>query len=491
MSRRSLERLAALVWIGVGLMLLVRGGRMLVAHGEAGGSPWGWLVGGVLLGAAKGRFVLSRSAARNRARIAALESPRPWQVFAPRFWPLIAVMMGFGFGLRSLAEGGVLGWGLVGGLYAGIGAALLASSRAYFGALPVPIDTSIPADFEPATPPRGLLVVNLGTPDAPTAPAVRRYLREFLGDPRVVRLPRPLWWTILNLFVLPKRSPRSAEAYRKVWGERGSPLMFHTADTAAGLAERLGPRWKVVTAMRYGHPSIAHGIELLAAEGVREVTILPLFPQWSDTTCGTSLVEVARVLGSRRDGPAPRMIPPFPADEACLAAMAAIAREEVGDTAIDRWVFSFHGVPERYVRDGDPYLEQCQETAVGLARHLGLERGQWEVVFQSRFGKEPWLTPAADERVPELAREGVGSVAVLTPGFACDCLETIEEIGMELADEFREAGGTTFIRVPCPNADPRWVAALARLVEAAPAAAPEASRGESPEPLVAAKAARA
>ena len=483
MSRRSLELLAAAVWIGVGAMLATRGGRMLLEHADAGGSVWGWLVGGALLGAAKGKFVLSRSAARNRARIAELEAPRPWQVFAPRFWPLIGLMIGLGAGLRWLAASGYLGWGFVGGLYVGIGAALLASSRAYFGELPQPIDTSIGPDFEPEQPPRGLLVVNLGTPDAPTAEAVRRYLREFLGDPRVVRLPKPLWWTILNLFVLPRRSPRSAEAYRKVWGERGSPLMFHTADTAAGIANHLGPEWKVVTAMRYGHPSIAHGVELLAAEGVREMTVLPLFPQWSDTTCGTSLVEVARVLSSRRDGPAPRMIPPFPADEGCLAAMAAMAHEAVGDTTIERWVFSFHGVPERYVRDGDPYLQQCQETAVGLARHMGLEREQWEMVFQSRFGKEPWLTPAADERVPELAREGVKSVAVLTPGFACDCLETIEEIGMELADDFRDAGGETFVRVPCPNADPRWIAALARLVEDSPsqalevdAAAPRAAR---------------
>jgi ferrochelatase len=310
------------------------------------------------------------------------------------------------------------------------------------------------------------LIVNLGTPNAPEPTAVKRYLREFLSDKKVVRLPRLLWIPILNLIVLPRRAKRVARAYASIWMPKGSPLLVHTVSLSQEVAKALGPEWRVVTAMRYGRPSIQRGIELLAGDGVEELTVLPLFPQWSDTTSGTVQSEVSRVLDGRRDGPALRMIPAYPADPALLARMGEMARAATQGQEPDLFVFSFHGLPESYVRAGDPYLNHCQQTAVGLAAALGLQPDQWEMTFQSRFGSEPWLTPSTSDRVPELARTGTKHIAVLTPGFPCDCLETLEEIGQELKADFLAAGGEKFVSVPCPNGDQAYAAGLAQLVRA-------------------------
>ncbi|HIG87139.1 MAG TPA: ferrochelatase [Planctomycetes bacterium] len=462
----TLNRIAALIWIGVGGMLLVRGWLMLKPLAET--NPIGttaWLVGGLILGAAKGRYVLWNTALRNRRRMRDLAVPRLQLVFAPSFWPLIALMIGAGVGLRALASNGYLSYGPVGALYVGIGAALTASSLAYWGLLPPPIETSAKsADPNKRPTTRGLLVVNLGTPDAAEPGAVRRYLREFLSDPRVVRLPRLLWIPILNLFVLPWRVRRVTRAYASIWTSQGSPLLMHTEALTQELAKELGSPWRVVTAMRYGRPSIRRGIELLAAEGLSELVVLPLFPQWSDTTSGTVQAAVSKALAQRRDGPALRMIPAYPADSTLLARQAELARAVTDGQDPELHVFSFHGLPESYVRAGDPYLAHCQQTARGLAAALGLGDDQWEMTFQSRFGGEPWLTPSTSDRVPELAREGLRRVAILTPGFPCDCLETLEEIGEQLKEAFISAGGETFLCVPCPNADPDWARALARLV---------------------------
>ncbi len=469
-SLNFLNRIAALIWVSVGSMLVVRGWLMLEPlMAEHPSATVAWLTGGLVLGAAKGRYVLWNAALRNRRRIRDLDSPRLYLVFAPSFWPLIALMMGFGFGLRALASNGYLSYHSVGAIYVGIGAALLASSLAYWGLLPPPVDTD--PKGEPAKP-RGkaqgkaLLIVNLGTPNAPEPTAVKRYLREFLSDKKVVRLPRLLWIPILNLIVLPRRAKRVARAYASIWMPKGSPLLVHTESLSQEVAKALGPEWRVVTAMRYGRPSIQRGIELLTGDGIEELTVLPLFPQWSDTTSGTVQAEVSRVLNGRRDGPALRMIPAYPADPALLARMGEMARAATQGQEPDLFVFSFHGLPESYVRAGDPYLNHCQQTAVGLAAALGLQPDQWEMTFQSRFGSEPWLTPSTSDRVPELARTGTKHIAVLTPGFPCDCLETLEEIGQELKADFLAAGGEKFVSVPCPNGDQAYAAGLAQLVRA-------------------------
>ncbi len=304
--------------------------------------------------------------------------------------------------------------------------------------------------------PRGVLLVNLGTPDAPTPAAVRRYLREFLSDPRVVELNPWLWALVLRAFVLPMRARRSAEAYAQVWTPEGSPLLVHSRRLAEGLQARLGDAYRVVLAMRYGEPSLAAGLEELQRAGCEQIRVLPLFPQYSNSTTGSVRAEVSRLLAARRAPPACCFAPAFPTAAGYVEAVARRAEETAAGGTIDHWIFSFHGLPEAYVRRGDPYLEHCTATSWKLARRLGLERSQWEMVFQSRFGRQPWLRPALDEYVAELAARA-GRVLVLLPAFAADCLETLEEVGVRLRALYLARGGGELLVAPALNDSPAWL----------------------------------
>jgi len=314
-----------------------------------------------------------------------------------------------------------------------------------------------------AAPPTGVLLVNVGSPSAPTAPAVRRYLREFLGDPDVVKLNRVVWWLLLNGIILPIRSPKSAKLYQSVWTEHGSPLIHNSRLQRDALQRELGSSFHVALAMRYGEPSIAQGLDELEARGCREFVLVPMFPQYSGTTTGTVEKAVKGALARRAGKLALRVVPPHFDDPGYIEAVATRIRESTAGARVEHHVFSFHGLPERYVRDGDPYRDHCVATANALAQRLGLKEGEWSLVFQSRFGREPWLQPYAAEAVPALAKR-YKALAVACPGFAADCLETLEEICEGLGHDFKAAGGESWTVAPCLNDHPRWIAALATLV---------------------------
>lgn len=478
----QLKTLAGIIWVLVGGMLLTRSVPMVQSASEQSG----WtttvvsLLIGALLGAGKGKFVLSKTARRNRMRIEALSHARIWNIFTAKTWLLVVLMIGLGMLLRGGAAAGWFSWAAIAGVYAGIGAAMLVSSWVYFRVVPQPLRTRVEADHVLPRRKVGVLVANLGTPDAPTTAAVRRYLRQFLWDSRVVEVWRWLWFVILNGIILPLRGPRSARAYQRVWTEEGSPLLTNSQAFCDALTQRLGDDFEVCLAMRYGNPSLAKGIDSLCDAGCENVIIASMFPQASNTTTGTLQAEVARVAGLRRDAPALQFVGPLYDDPGYIQALAERVRRSVAGKDVQFYVFSFHGLPEAYVAKGDPYLEHCRATAVLLAEELGLDRPQWEMVFQSRFGDEPWLQPYADKFVVELAKTK-RRVAIVLPGFAADCLETIDEIGVELREEFDDVGGEELVVVPALNDDPAWVEVMARSVRAL---TPEAAPADRAEDLV-------
>jgi protoporphyrin/coproporphyrin ferrochelatase len=316
----------------------------------------------------------------------------------------------------------------------------------------------------------GVLLTNLGTPDAPTAAALRRYLGEFLWDPRVVEAPRPLWWLALNGVILRTRPKRSAEAYARVWTDEGSPLLVisraQAAALAANLAERLGEPVKLALGMRYGKPSLAQALAELDAAGIERILVLPLYPQYSATTTASTFDALAQLLRRRRRIPELRQIRDYHAEPGYIEALAeSIRRQRVERPPADRLLFSFHGLPRRYADLGDPYREQCEETARLVAQRLELEQGSWLVTFQSRFGPQEWLKPYTDKTLQALAREGVRRVELICPGFAADCLETLEENAMVNRDLFLEAGGAHFHYIPCLNDSPQHIDFLGSLIE--------------------------
>ncbi len=313
--------------------------------------------------------------------------------------------------------------------------------------------------------PIGVLWTNLGTPAAPRPAEVRRYLRQFLTDRRVVDLNPVLWRLLLELVILPRRGRASAHAYATVWTAAGSPLLFNSVAQARALERELGAGFRVATAMRYGEPSIANAVAELLTAGCERLVLLPAFPQYASATTGSAVAETFRVLGELRAIPALSVAPPYPADSGYLDALAEVARAATAGQAIDHWIFSFHGIPVRYARAGDPYPEQCAATARGLAARLGLAPGAWTLTWQSRFGREPWLEPATDTFVVERAPR-TGTLAVVVPGFTADCLETLEEIGERLRADFLGAGGREFVLVPALNDAEPFVRALAGLVRA-------------------------
>lgn len=310
-----------------------------------------------------------------------------------------------------------------------------------------------------------VLLVNLGTPQAPTPAAVRTYLAEFLADPRVIELPRWLWLPILYGAILPLRSRRSARAYAEVWGERGSPLAVHTADLAEGVGRALGDSVQVAWAMRYGEPSIGAVLRRLNEDqGLRRLLVLPLYPQFSASTTASVFDAVTAQLRSWRWPPELRTVNEYWRDDAWLEAVAQTVRTHwQAHGRGERLLFSFHGIPKRYFLAGDPYFCQCQGSARRIAARLGLAADAWQLSFQSRVGREEWLRPYTDQTVEALARSGVRRLDVVCPGFAVDCLETLEEIAMQNRDAFLAAGGERLAYVPALNASPGHADALAAL----------------------------
>jgi ferrochelatase len=311
----------------------------------------------------------------------------------------------------------------------------------------------------------GILLVNLGTPDEPTPKAVRRYLREFLSDPRVVEIPRFLWWLILNLVILNTRPAKSAKKYASIWTKDGSPLKVYTLRQAQLLKGFLGERVKsplsVAAGMRYGNPSIADGVAALRRKNCDRVLVLPLYPQYAASTTATAFDELGRVLARHRNVPAIRFVRNFHDHPAYVKAIAKnIADYWMKHGRPDRLVFSFHGLPRFSLDKGDPYHCECRKSARLIATELGWNDDRMVVSFQSRFGRTEWLKPYTADTLAELGGAGVGRVDVACPGFAADCLETLEEIAIEGKAAFRDAGGKEFHYIPVANDSQPFMAAL-------------------------------
>lgn len=313
----------------------------------------------------------------------------------------------------------------------------------------------------------GVLLVNLGTPDAPTAPALRRYLAEFLSDPRVVEIPRALWLPLLHGVILRVRPARSAAKYATVWTPGGSPLAVWTRKQAELLGERFAahdPTLVVRHAMRYGNPSIASQLDALQADGATRVLVLPLYPHYAAATTASAFDAVFAWAARARRLPELRMVNRYHDEPGYIDALAAKIETHWAEHGRgERLLLSFHGVPERSLHLGDPYHCECHKTARLLGERLGLGPGQLVVTFQSRFGKAKWLEPYTEPTLVELARSGVRRVDVACPGFTADCLETLEEIDQEARAAFMQAGGEQFRYIACLNDDAAWIGALADL----------------------------
>ncbi|MEI2795198.1 ferrochelatase [Pseudoxanthomonas sp. F11] len=304
-----------------------------------------------------------------------------------------------------------------------------------------------------------LLIVNLGTPEAPTPRAVRRYLAEFLHDHRVVQLTRWLWCPLLHFIILPLRGPKAAAKYASIWMPEGSPLAVYTRRLAGAVQARL-PGWRVQDAMRYGQPSIGARLQAWRAEGVRKVVVLPLYPQYSTTTTES----VRDVVTREARGLDVRFIEDYPVDPGWVAAVVESIRSwRAEHGAGEHLLFSYHGLPQRLARNGDPYPQRCEASTRAIVQALGLRDGEWTLTYQSRFGKERWLEPATDATLQAMAARGVRRVDVVCPGFAVDCLETLEEIAMQNAELFHAAGGEALRYIPCLNDAPAHADALAAL----------------------------
>jgi ferrochelatase len=312
----------------------------------------------------------------------------------------------------------------------------------------------------------GVLLIQLGTPDAPTVPALRRYLRQFLGDPRVIEAPRLLWWFILNLKILPTRPQQSAAKYRRIWNaETGSPLLHYTRLQAERLQKEL-PQVPVRFAMQVGNPSVASVVGEMVSFGINQLIVLPMYPQYSATTTASATDVLFQALMRERRVPALRIVPPYYEHPSYIDAVATVIKEEQARLkwAPEHFLLSFHGIPVKYVQRGDPYPEHVERTTQLLLERLNWPAGTWTRSFQSLFGKDLWLQPYTDATLQKLAKEGARRVFVATPGFTTDCLETLDEIGHEALEIFRHAGGEMLHQCPCLNDHPRWIQAMKEMV---------------------------
>lgn len=315
----------------------------------------------------------------------------------------------------------------------------------------------------------GVLLTNLGTPAAPKTGALRKYLREFLSDPRVIEVPKPVWWFVLNGIILTTRPPKSAKLYAKIWTEEGSPLLRISRKQQQALQmaleDKIAGPVKVTLAMRYGTPSIKAGLEELRAAGARRLLVLPLYPQYSATTTGSTFDAVSNVLQRWRWLPDFRFISHYHDEPGYIKALAQRIRAHWDNEGrADRLLFSFHGIPKHYFTAGDPYHCECQATARLVAEELGLSSEQWQVSFQSRLGPREWLQPYTDQVLAAMPGEGVKSVQTVCPGFSADCLETLEEMNIQNRNIFMQAGGDRFTYIPALNDQPAHIDFLADLV---------------------------
>lgn len=331
----------------------------------------------------------------------------------------------------------------------------------------------------------GVLLVNLGTPDEPTTKAVRRYLKAFLSDPRVVEAPRLIWWMILNLYILRVRPAESAKAYKTIWTENGSPLLLHSQKLAKELQQKLAADLSgdvhVELAMSYGNPSIPDALARLYEKQARRIVILPLYPQYSGTTTATVFEAVMKQIGKRRWIPETRFINHYHDDVDYISALATSIREHWDTNGRgERLLFSFHGIPKSLVMAGDPYYCQCLKTGRLVAEALQLQPEEWEISFQSRVGREEWLHPYTDQLLEKWGKDGVGDIDVASPGFAVDCLETLEEVAMRYGELFNESGGGKLRYIPALNSRPEHVSVLCKLVEQHLGGWPESHPEEDP-----------
>lgn len=323
----------------------------------------------------------------------------------------------------------------------------------------------------------GVLMAQIGTPDAPTAKALKPYLKQFLSDMRVIDYPPFIWQPILRGIILQTRPRRSARLYQRIWLKEGSPLLVYAQAQAQGLQERLGDCYRVVLGMTYGNPSIASAIRMLEEEGIDRIIILPMFPQFSSTTTGSIYDAVYRVAAGRRCPlfherkraiPSLRFVPPYYDHPAYICAMHDHLRAELAklDHTPDKFVITFHGIPNRYIKTGDPYRGQCEQTARLLADAMGWQDEEWLICFQSRFGPEKWLEPYTDDTLKSLAEAGVKRPFVFSPGFVTDCLETLDELGNEGREQFEERGGhgENYTLAPCLNGYHGFVDALEAII---------------------------
>jgi ferrochelatase len=312
-----------------------------------------------------------------------------------------------------------------------------------------------------------VLLIQLGTPDAPTIPALRRYLRQFLGDPRVIEAPRLKWWFVLNLFILPFRPRRSAAKYQRIWdADSGSPLLHWTRRQTEQLQKSL-PQLPVTFGMQVGNPPLASALHTLIEKDVDRLIVLPMYPQYSATTTASATDMLFQALMRERRVPALRIVPPYYDHPAYLDAVTAVIRDDLARLPWqpEHYLLSFHGIPIRYAQSGDPYATHVKRTTAGLIRRLGWPRHRWTQTFQSLFGREQWLKPYTETTLVRLAKTGVKRVFVATPGFTSDCLETIDEIGREAREAFQHAGGEELRQCPCLNDHPAWIGAMKTLIQ--------------------------
>ncbi|SDZ87617.1 ferrochelatase [Microbulbifer marinus] len=321
-----------------------------------------------------------------------------------------------------------------------------------------------------------VILMNLGTPAEPTAPAVKSFLRDFLSDPRVVEIPRPLWLAILHGLVLPLRPRRIAPAYAEIWGRsadgepvQGSPLLYYTRRQAELLQEYFGERRRDITvahAVTYGKPGLESVVDGLRREGFESFIVFPLYPQYSATTTAAIYDQVAQIFRSSRDIPDISVVKDYYQNSHYIRALASSVRDHWEKRGpAEKLLLSFHGIPKANIKKGDPYYRQCSETAEHLAAELGLRAEQWQVSFQSRFGKAEWLQPYTDKTLIEWGKQGVASVDVICPAFSADCLETLEEISVENRANFLNAGGKDYRYIPALNLRRDHIEALAAIVE--------------------------
>lgn len=337
---------------------------------------------------------------------------------------------------------------------------------------------------------KGVLLVNIGTPNSYEVRDVRTYLKEFLSDPRVLDIPSFFRWLLVHFIIAPLRGPKSAKLYKTIWGEHGSPVYTHGLDVEKSLQIKLGEGYNVKLAMRYGKPSIKKALEVFQKSGVNKIKLIPLYPQYSSAAYGSSVAKVYEEAAEMWNTPFIEVVEPYYEDTGFIDALAQTYKKSVAssDSKADKVLMSFHGVPLRHVKKSTPegtcqddglkccdkvtlenkncYRAQCFATGRALAKKLELDEDQYEVVFQSRFGRDPWIVPDVVDRLGQLQKEGLKNVLIMAPSFVADCLETIEELGIRLREDFKEQGGENFTLIPCVNSSEMWIAALADIAKA-------------------------